>query len=147
MISRRPTAMPRKAHMAHDPDGSKTTGAPRAEAQLREALRRLQEENTALRRENAQLHQHLKTQEAWEHHTVQYQRAQTAGGAVVYVFTGTPTHYACPRCFSQHVLQCLQEQPAIPGTFTCPGCRASYPINPAARPTTPVGRKASLWSS
>jgi hypothetical protein len=147
MSSRRPTAIPRKAYMAHDPDGAKTPGDTRADAHLREALRRLQDENTALRRENDQLHQHLKTQEDWEHHTTQYQRAQTAGGAVVYVFTGTPTHYACPSCFAQHVLQCLQEQPAVPGAFACPGCRASYSINPAASPTKPVVRKASLWSS
>jgi hypothetical protein len=133
--------------MAQAPDGSKTPVDPLSAPQVREALQRLHRENTALRQENAQLRQQLQTQADWEHHTTQYQRVQTAGGAVVYVFTGTPTHYACPRCFSTHALQVLQEQPTAAGAFACPGCQASYPIHPAALPTTRVFRKPSLWSS
>jgi len=146
LIPRRPLVMPRKAHMAQEPDCSKTPVDTLFAPHDREALQRLQSENTALRQENAQLRQQLKTTEDWENRTTQYQRAQTAGGAVVYVFTGTPKHYACPSCFSTHALQFLQEKHAASGAFDCPGCRASYPINPAAIPTKPV-RKASLWSS
>jgi glutaredoxin-related protein len=128
--------------MAHAPDVSENTVDTRSAAEVREALQRLQRENTALRQENAQLRQQLKTTEDWEHQTAQYQREQTAGGAVVYLFTGTPKHYACPSCFSQHVLQVLQEKHAASGTFDCRGCLASYPIQPKR-----VFRKPSLWSS
>jgi hypothetical protein len=147
MIPRRRTTMPRKAYMAQAPDDSTTLGDTLPAPPVQDALQRLHSENTALRQENAQLRQQLRTQADWEHHTTQYQREQTAGGAVVYVFTGTPTHYACPRCFSTHALQVLQEQPTATGVFACPGCQASYPIHPAALPTTRVFRKASLWSS
>jgi cell division septum initiation protein DivIVA len=139
--------MPRKAQMAEEPDVSKTTVDTLSAPHVQEAFQQLQRENTALRRENAQLRQQLQTAEDWEHRTTQYQRERTEGGAVVYVFTGTPKHYACPHCFSTHALQCLQEQHAASGTFACPGCRASYPIKPAAIPTKRVLRKASLWSS
>jgi glutaredoxin-related protein len=128
--------------MAHAPDVSENTVDTRSAAEVREALQRLQRENTALRQENAQLRQQLKTTEDWEHQTAQYQREQTAGGAVVYLFTGTPKHYACPSCFSHHVLQVLQEKHAASGTFDCRGCLASYPIQPKR-----VFRKPSLWSS
>jgi glutaredoxin-related protein len=133
--------------MAQEPDGSKTPVDTLADPHVREELQRLQRENTALRRENDQLRQQLQTQAEWEHQKTQYQRAQTEGGAVVYVFTGTPKHYACPSCFSQQILQFLQEQHAASGTFACPGCRASYPIQREAIPPKPVVRKASLWSS
>jgi hypothetical protein len=133
--------------MTQEPDGSKTPGDPLSTPHGRDALQRLQHENTALRRENAQLRQQLQTLEDWERHTTQYQREQTVGGAVVYVFTGTPTHYACPRCFATHALQVLHEQQEAAGTFACPGCQASYRITPAAIPTKRVVRKASLWSS
>jgi glutaredoxin-related protein len=133
--------------MAHAPDVSENTVDTRSAAEVREALHRLQRENTALQQENDQLRQQLKTTEDWEHHTAQYQREQTAGGAVVYLFAGTPKHYACPSCFSQHVLQVLQEQHAASGTFACRGCLAAYPIQPAAIPTKRVFRKPSLWSS
>jgi hypothetical protein len=139
--------MPRKAHMAQEPDFSKKTVDTLSDPHVREELQRLQRENTEPRRENAQLRQQLQATADWEHRTAQYQRERTEGGAVVYVFTGTPKHYACPRCFSTHALQCLQEQHAASGAFECPGCRASYPIKPAAIPTKRVLRKASLWSS
>jgi cell division septum initiation protein DivIVA len=133
--------------MAQEPDVSKTSVDTLSALHVREALQQLQRENTALRQENAQLRQQLQTTEDWEHRTTQYQRERTEGGAVVYVFTGTPKHYACPRCFSTHTLQCLQEQHAASGAFECPGCKTSYPIKPAAIPTKRVLRKASLWSS
>jgi cell division septum initiation protein DivIVA len=133
--------------MAPEPDGSKKTVDPLSDPHVREELHRLQSENTALRRENAQLRQQLQPKEDWENQKTQYQHEQTEGGAVVYGFTGTPKHYACPSCFSKQALQFLQEKHAASGTFECPGCRASYPIKPAARPPKPVLRKASLWSS
>jgi cell division septum initiation protein DivIVA len=133
--------------MAQEPDVPKKTVDTLSDPHVREALHRLQSENTALRQENAQLRQQLKTTEDWEHQQAQYQREQTEGGAVVYVFTGTPKHYVCPSCFSQQALQFLQEQPVASGTFACPGCRASYPIKPAAIPAKRVSRKPSLWSS
>jgi cell division septum initiation protein DivIVA len=133
--------------MAQEPHISKTPGDTLSAPQVRDALHQLQQENTALCRENARLRQQLQTLEDWERHTTQYQREQTAGGAVVYVFTGPPTHYACPRCFSTHALQVLHETQAASGAFACPGCQASYRITPAATPTTRVVRKASLWSS
>jgi hypothetical protein len=147
MISRRPTVMPRKVTMAQEPDCSKTPVDTRSDPHVREELQRLQRENTTLRRDNDQLRQQLKTQADWAHQKTQYQPEKTEGGAMVYVFTSTPKHYACPSCFSQQILQFLQETHAASGTFACPGCRASYPIKPAAVPPKPLGRKASLWSS
>jgi hypothetical protein len=54
-----------------------------------------------LQAENEQLRQQLKAKEDWENQKSQYQLEQTAGGAVVWVFTGAPKHYACPSCFSK----------------------------------------------
>jgi|GEM_PF-1175699 len=60
----------------------------------------------------------------------QYQREKTPGGAVVWMFTGQPRHYACPLCFEDSI-QILHEQGETDGYFECPKCKCYYLIRPA----------------
>jgi hypothetical protein len=52
----------------------------------------------------------------------QYKRERTPGGAVVWIFTGQPRHYACPLCFEDS-LQILYEKGETGGYFECPQCK------------------------
>ena len=56
----------------------------------------------------------------------QYKLTEIAGGARVYAFTGFPTHYACPACFAQAIIQVLHYRRIGAGYFECPGCKASF---------------------
>jgi len=60
----------------------------------------------------------------------QYRREKTPGGAVVWIFTGQPRHYACPLCFEDSI-QILHEQGETGGYFECPKCKCYYLIRPA----------------
>jgi rubredoxin len=80
--------------------------------------------------ENDQLRQQLKDQENWESQKSQYRLENTERGAVVYVFTGTPKHYACPSCIAKQTVHILQDERLNAGTFECPNCKYVYPINP-----------------
>ena len=91
--------------------------------ELREELFRLQTENDRLRQE-LKSHPHSETQKA------PYQLQETARGAVVYVSTGPPRHYACPSCFANRTIQILQDRRVVGGVFDCPGCKTAYPVNP-----------------
>ena len=90
---------------------------------LREELFRLQSENDELRRQ-------IKSSEDWQAQKSMYELSQTPGGAVVYSFTGTPKHYACPSCFAKSKIELLQNRRLVSGTFDCPGCKTTYPVNP-----------------
>ena len=60
----------------------------------------------------------------------QYKREKTPGGAVVWIFTGQPRHYACPLCFEDSI-QILHENGETDGYFECPKCKCYYLIRPA----------------
>jgi hypothetical protein len=91
--------------------------------ELREELFRLQSENQGLRGQ-------LKAKEGWESQKSQYSLEETARGAIVYAFQGTPKHYACQSCFEKESIQILQDQDNVAGTFQCPGCKTHFPIKP-----------------
>jgi hypothetical protein len=115
---------------------------------VQDTLFHIREELFRLQTENEQLRQQLKTLEEWEKQKSQYELKQTEGGAVVYVFTqtstGTPAHCACPSCFAQKTIQILQDKRDALGTFQCPSCKVSFPINPppssSPRPPRKYGR-------
>src|SRR5262249_23659680 len=97
---------------------------------VQDTLFKIREDMFRLQAENEQLRQQLKAKEDWENQKSQYQLEQTAGGAVVWVSTGAPKHYACPSCFSKATIQILQDRRVMAGVFDCPGCKVAYPINP-----------------
>ena len=57
-----------------------------------------------LQTENDQLCQQLKEKEGWESQKSQYHLQETSGGAIVYVFSGAPKHYACTNCFTKNTI-------------------------------------------
>ncbi len=89
--------------------------------ELRNELFRLQSENDRLRQE-------LKSRDESEAQKANYELRQTPGGAVVYLYTGSPMHYACPSCFARSTIQILQDRHVAGGVFDCPGCKAVYPV-------------------
>jgi hypothetical protein len=91
--------------------------------ELREELFRLQSENDSLR-------QDLKSREDWETQKAGYQLQETRGGAMVYVYSSSPHHYACPNCFAKKTIQILQGPGSL---FRCSSCHEGYPIEPAPR--------------
>lgn len=95
-----------------------------------DTLFELREELFRLQSENEQLRQQIKARDEWEVQKSRYQLEETTGGAVVYAFTGTPKHYACPSCFSKSTVQILQDRRVMGGVFDCPGCKTAYPIKP-----------------
>ena len=95
-----------------------------------DTLFELREELFRLQSDNDQLRQQIKSSDEWEARKSEYQLQQTSGGAVVYAFTGTPKHYACPSCFAKSTIQILQDRRVMSGNFDCPSCKATYPVNP-----------------
>jgi predicted RNA-binding Zn-ribbon protein involved in translation (DUF1610 family) len=95
--------------------------------ELREELFRLQTNNEELRKQIAQF-------ESWEKQLEKYTLTKTAGGAVVYRFTGEPEHFICPSCVAQRNLQILQDNRTMSGKYRCPGCKNEFPINPQRNP-------------
>lgn len=91
--------------------------------QVREELFRLQIENDRLRAE-------LKAKDEWASQKAPYALTQTAGGAVVYSFSGNPRHFACPACYAKATIQILQDLRSATGMYECSTCKATYPIDP-----------------
>jgi hypothetical protein len=82
-----------------------------------------------LQSENEQLRGELKAQQDWQVEKAKYQLQQTVGGAVVYAYSGTPKHFACPSCFTKGAIQILQDRKVVSGAFECPGCKTLYPVH------------------
>jgi transposase-like protein len=61
----------------------------------------------------------------------QYEARKNTDGSIIYVFTGFPTHYACPSCFAKNTRQVLQFRRVGSGYFACPGCKTFFPVTPA----------------
>jgi hypothetical protein len=92
--------------------------------EMREELFRLQSENQRLSSE-------LDSANQWTLRGAKYTLSHTRGGAVVYAYAETPSHYACPSCFEKRSLQILQTTRGF-GYFVCPGCKTEYPVEPIA---------------
>ena len=89
---------------------------------LRENLFEIQTENQALRAQIAALNE-------WVAVAERYALTQTAGGAIVYVTTLAPAHYACPSCFGKKQLHILQDTRTIRGDYICTGCSSTFPVD------------------
>jgi predicted RNA-binding Zn-ribbon protein involved in translation (DUF1610 family) len=90
---------------------------------MRGAMYELQEENRLLK-------DRLREQQAWTDRASKYELVATAGGATIYRSNESPQHYACPACYEAKQIQMLQDGRNVAGTWRCPNCKASYPINP-----------------
>ena len=88
---------------------------------LREELSSLQDRNSRLSGENEKLNQ-------WNAKTDNYELTETEGGAVVYRFKGTPSHYICPSCYNKAEIQILQDNRTMSGKYRCTACKAEFPI-------------------
>ena len=108
---------------------------------LREELFRLQGENDRLRQE-------ISATKSWEEKLSGYELTNTAGGAIVYKYKGTPEHFACPNCANKHEIQILQDLGGRAGTFLCNGCKSRYPVR-SSQPTPAVvaSRGPSPWKA
>ena len=69
----------------------------------------------------------------------QYTPVENGDGSIVYVFTGSPKHYACPYCFAKETLHVLKFRRVGSGYFECPGCRACFPIKPGHKEGLTMG--------
>ncbi len=90
---------------------------------MREELFRLQTANEELKKKIAET-------DSWDNKLKEYTLTKTSGGAIVYIFNGTPEHYICPSCASNKTIQILQDNRTYSGKFRCVNCNAEYPINP-----------------
>ena len=90
---------------------------------LREELFRLQEENQNLKKT-------LNEKEEWRKRIENYELVETAGGAVVYKSKEGTNHYICPSCLERTEVHILQNRRVASGTFDCPGCDKTFPVNP-----------------
>jgi hypothetical protein len=89
---------------------------------MREELFRLQTENEEFRRKQSD-------EQKWDDKVSQYKLVKTAGGAVVYQFTGEPEHYACPSCIEKKSLQIIQDNRTMSGKYRCVACESEFPVN------------------
>ena len=98
--------------------------------QAQEALFEARDELFRFQQTNQDLRAQLKTRDDWDARLAMYRVATTAGGATVYEHTGAPPHYACPSCMNDRKIQILQDRRVMGGVWDCPGCKATYPIDP-----------------
>ena len=82
-----------------------------------------------LQEQNASLKRSLEEAERWVAKSDSYKLTSSPGGAVVYEFSGTPPHYACPICFESKRIAILQDRKVSFGTWDCPGCKAEYNVS------------------
>ena len=68
----------------------------------------------------------------------QYELTTLDSGAAVYACTGFPKHYVCPYCLEQMLLQVLQYRRVGAGSFACPGCQTSFPVQHSTGLSFPV---------
>ncbi len=54
----------------------------------------------------------------------------TPGGALVYAFSGSPSHFACPTCFEEYRVSILQDGKVISGAWDCPACKTHFNVSP-----------------
>jgi hypothetical protein len=96
--------------------------------EVQDALFMLRERLAELQQERDQLRDELATAKNWSDRAAQYELASTPGSAVVFRFTGQPEHFACPSCFNKAEVYPLQDNHVMAGTYTCPGCKAQFPV-------------------
>lgn len=119
-----------------------------AKAQVQEALDRLghaqetmyslRDELLGLQEDNRAIREQLKDAKDWQNKADQYGLSATAGGAVVYKFSGLPEHYVCPSCFnSKKEIHILQTNRTLSGKYRCTGCGSEFPIE-QQKSVTPI---------
>ena len=109
---------------------SKINGALDQISKLQDGLFQTQQNLLALQQENAELRASLQKHDAWAGKSSQYVLTATIGRAIVYKFSGEPSHYACPTCFESQKISPLQDDKLPAGTFTCNACKAQFKVDP-----------------
>lgn len=99
-----------------------------------DALFSMREELFNLQSQNADLKKSIAESESWDKKLAEYTLSKTPGGAVVYMFNGSPDHYACPSCVTKKTIQILQDNRTYSGKYRCVSCSAEFPINPQTTP-------------
>lgn len=101
----------------------------------------VQSESIELREENSRLRQQIADFDDWQTRLDQYRLITTdAGGHVYYgrAREGDPEHYVCPACVEKRLIQVLQDDRNVAGTYTCPSCKATYPVKPRDKRSSKV---------
>ena len=109
---------------------SKINGALDQISKLQDGLFQTQQSLLALQQENSALRDTLEKHNAWVARSAQYSLTATAGKALVYQFSGTPVHFACPTCFESQRISPLQDDKLPAGTFTCKACKSQFNVDP-----------------
>ncbi len=90
----------------------------------------MRDEMFNLQGECMRLKKELANNQSWGERFSSYKLIPTPGGAVVYVFQGTPEHFACPSCINNQKIEILQDNRTNSGKFRCVACKNEYAINP-----------------
>lgn len=95
---------------------------------LQDTIFELQRDRAQQQTEIEKLDNELKKKNDWEATKVNYDLEQTAGGAVVYAFRGSPKHFACSSCYSnKKVIEILQG--VLDADYLdCPGCKMVFAV-------------------
>ncbi len=117
---------------------TKVTEALRVLGEAQDQLFKLREELFRLQTENKELKDTLSDQKEWKVKLTNYDLTKTPGGAVVYKSKQGTEHYACPSCIERKELQILQDRRVVAGSFDCPGCGKTFPINPMKTKSWPL---------
>ena len=112
---------------------------------LREAVLNAKDEVLALREENQSLQSQVAEAQSWRSNTAAYQLIETPGGAHLYHTEGPPSHYACPKCFAEHLIHILQVR-TTKDFATCPNCKITFTLTPPKEPQVQRQRGGS-WMS
>jgi hypothetical protein len=103
------------------------------------------DETLQLREEVLRLRAEAAEHVSWSATVAAHPLEQTAFGATVRKFSGSPSYYVCPVCFDARSLIPLQDAQRFSGEFGCPKCKAQYPIK-AAQALDPVATYSAFRS-
>ena len=96
--------------------------------EVQDKLYELREENLRILEENRVLSEKLRDVNDFKTRRDSYRLTKTAGGATV-LYSEQPTpNYACPSCAERGSIQVLQDKRVASGSYECPGCKSSFPV-------------------
>jgi predicted RNA-binding Zn-ribbon protein involved in translation (DUF1610 family) len=106
-----------------------TIGLQETVMQLREAVLNGKDEVLTLLAEVQAFKAKELEAQTWQHTEAKYPMVKAPGGAMVRKTAGPPEHYVCPRCFEDRKVYLLQDKRVMAGSYECPGCGKSFPVD------------------
>lgn len=97
---------------------------------LQKSLRDMHDAWSSVSAENEALKAKITEYDRWEDSFADYEKRRVKGGAVVFVHKDNDWDLICPNCVQQKSLQQLQDMKNMTGDFSCPNCRATFPVGP-----------------